>query len=311
VLKQRQALLAVVLFAYGVRTFVRNYDWVDGLHIWRSAAEVCPGSFKTHKSYAKELYLADPQRNNIDEVIAMAERGRAILEQKPLPLVQQSYGIYADLGAYYVDKAEALARKGATTEQTAPIYRRAIEFLDHATAVEEAATKKLAANLAQQGRSDPRLEGVGDYHIPAALGFAYLRLGAHEQSITAFARTQRLAPQESNAYLGAGLANDALGRATEAAVCLFQALLLDSNNQEIRRALNELYAAHFAASDAVIVSGSQRQLNLQSALVRGQICEAYRRLARNFRVAGQEAMARHTEEMARTDQGCAGSEPAR
>lgn len=305
VLKQWHALSAVVLIAYGARTFVRNFDWVDSLHIWRSAVEVCPESFKTHKSYAKALHEIDPQRKNIDEVIAIAERARAIMEQKPLRLTQQNYGIYADLGGYYVEKAEALARAGAPVAQRIALYQRGVGFLNHAAAVEQAVWKELATKLAQQGRSAEEFERMGDYHIYAALGLANLRLGAYEPSVAAFMRMQRITPGEPNAYFGAGLANAGLGRTSEAAICLLQALLLDNNNQEFWRNLFEFYAIHDGANDAIIVVGGQRRLNVQSPLVREQICEAYRRLIRNLRAAGMEAAARRAEEAARKEHGCA------
>ena len=309
--KRWRAVLAAAVIAYGARTFVRNFDWVDEVHIWRSAMEVCPNSFKTHKSYAKSLHELDPQRENIDEVITIAERALAILEQKPLPLARQTYGIYADLGAYYMEKAEALARTGAPAAQRATLYQRGIGFLNHAAAIEQAVSKELAAKLAQQGRSAEGLEGIGDYHIYAALGLAHLRLGSYDQSIAAFTRMQRLAPEEPNGYFGAGLANAALDRTNEAAVCLLQALLVDNNNQEFWRNLFEFYATHYGASDAIIVVGGQRRLNVQSPFVREQICEAYRRLIRNLHAAGRDAAAKRAEKAARDEYGCAMPETAR
>jgi protein O-mannosyl-transferase len=302
-LKRRRAVLAAMVIAYGARTFVRNFDWVDEVHIWRSAMAVCPNSFKTHKSYAKSLHELDPQRTNIDTVIAIAERGLAIMEQKPLPLAWQNHGIYADLGAYYVEKAEALARTGAPAAPRATLYQLGIGFLNHAAAIEQAVSKELAAKLAQQGRSVRELEGIGDYHIHAALGVAYLRLGLYEQSSAAFTRMQRLAPGEPNGYFGAGLAHAGLGRTSEAAVCLLQASLLDNNNQEFSRNLFEFYATHYSASNAVIVVGGQRRLNLQSPLVHEQICEAYRRLVLNFRAAEMDAAAKRASEAARKECG--------
>ncbi len=47
----------VVLGAYGLRSYVRNFDWHNDVNLWRSAVEACPRSFKVHKGYAGALRI--------------------------------------------------------------------------------------------------------------------------------------------------------------------------------------------------------------------------------------------------------------
>jgi len=294
-------VLVAGVVACGVRTFARNVDWRDSLSIWRSAVEVCPGSFKTQKSYAKAFYDAGL---DVDYVIGIAERARAIIEAKPLTLAQQSYGVYADLGYYHVDKAERLTGSPLMAGVTAQSYRRAVEFLDHAAAIEDAVSRELAVKLARQNRSPSEISHMGDFHIYGNLGLANLRLGNFEKSIAAYAHMQKLEPGNAKGYLGASLAQAGLGRNEEANVLILEALLLGNNDEGIWREAFNFYAARYPGENAVVINAGRPQLNVQSPLVRRHLCEAYRQLARAYRDAGMEVQAGQIEEMARKEQVC-------
>ena len=49
------ASLGLVCLVFTARTYTRNLDWQDGLSLWTSAVEVCPGSARPHYNLAKEL----------------------------------------------------------------------------------------------------------------------------------------------------------------------------------------------------------------------------------------------------------------
>ncbi len=47
--------LGLLCLACAVRTYARNFDWVDERSLWTSAVDVCPGSAKTHDNLGKVL----------------------------------------------------------------------------------------------------------------------------------------------------------------------------------------------------------------------------------------------------------------
>jgi protein O-mannosyl-transferase len=47
--------LAIVCLALGARTYARNVDWQDGLSLWSSAVQVCPGSARPHMNLGLAL----------------------------------------------------------------------------------------------------------------------------------------------------------------------------------------------------------------------------------------------------------------
>jgi len=290
-------VLAVAVLACGARTFVRNKDWRTGLSIWQSAVRACPNSFKTQKSYAKALKDAG---ENMDEVIAIAERARAIIEQPPLPLARQSYGVYADLGSYQVEQAEQQIVPATRALQ----YRRAVAYLQHAAAIEDAVSRELAAELTRQGRPTTELETMGDFHIYGNLGLAHLRLGEYQQSIAAYSHMRRLAPGNAKGYLGMALAYDGQGQTEMAVVTMLEALLLQNNDPNTWQMVMDYYERRLANTDALVMVNGRPRLNLQSTLVRQQLCKAYEQLARTYRASGGEEMARQLEATARQEYGC-------
>jgi tetratricopeptide (TPR) repeat protein len=49
------AALGLVCLVFTARTYARNFDWQDGISLWTSAVDVCPGSARPHYNLAKEL----------------------------------------------------------------------------------------------------------------------------------------------------------------------------------------------------------------------------------------------------------------
>jgi Tfp pilus assembly protein PilF len=47
--------LGILCLACAVRTYARNFDWLDERSLWTSAVDVCPGSAKTHNNLGNAL----------------------------------------------------------------------------------------------------------------------------------------------------------------------------------------------------------------------------------------------------------------
>ena len=288
----------VLLILCGTRTFIRNADWKDTLSIWSSAARVCPGSCKAHKAYGSSLHERDPQNLRIDDSIAAAKRGLAIMEATPLPVSDQFGGLYADLGAYYLEKAEMGSDPAHLAARTA-LYRAAVGQLNQSAAIEAATTDILLRQAIQLGRpTDELLSGFGDYHIYGNLGVALMRLREDGPALAAFERMHRLAPGEAKGYLGESWVYRNRGQFPEAIICVMQALLLDTSNNSLWQDLFALHKKAGTDGQAIKQVGGKPQLNLVSPLVRGQLHEAYEGLALHFERNGNAAMAENLRRQA-------------
>ena len=67
--------LGLLCLACGVRTYARNFDWLDDRSLWTSAVDVCPGSAKAHHNLGN-TWLHVPGR--LPDAIAQYEKALRI-----------------------------------------------------------------------------------------------------------------------------------------------------------------------------------------------------------------------------------------
>jgi hypothetical protein len=115
-------IVALLVFAYGFRTWQRNIDWSDDLHMARAMAEASPDSFKTQKTLAFLLFHADESHANLDEVIAHAEKGIAVLD--PLPNLDNDAESFRFAGNYHFFKGDY--------PRAAELFRRSLAIMNWA-----------------------------------------------------------------------------------------------------------------------------------------------------------------------------------
>jgi protein O-mannosyl-transferase len=101
--------LSLILAACIARTWARNADWHDDLSLMRATLATSPASFKSHK-LAAGLYDSDPSRFTIDQVLAEAEKGLAILD--PAADWHNNPDWYRRAAIYYLTKSDQLAVRG-------------------------------------------------------------------------------------------------------------------------------------------------------------------------------------------------------
>ena len=101
--------LSLILAACIARTWARNADWHDDLSLMKATLATSPASFKSHK-LAAGLYDSDPNRFTIDQVLAEAEKGLAILD--PVADWHNNPDSYRRAGIYYLTKGDQLAVRG-------------------------------------------------------------------------------------------------------------------------------------------------------------------------------------------------------
>ena len=95
-------LPALILGAFGLRAYVRNFDWRNDVALWRSAVETCPRSFKVHKGYAGALRLESQpyqplpgKTNELDSLelsflnATRLREGKPLLSNQPDPVTKE------------------------------------------------------------------------------------------------------------------------------------------------------------------------------------------------------------------------------
>jgi tetratricopeptide (TPR) repeat protein len=131
-------LLGLLVTAYAVRTWLRNPDWRDDLYMAQALVKTSPNSFKVRRMLAVNLFRTDPSHSRLDDVIAQAEKGVAILD--PVPNADNNADSYSFAGSYYSAKGDLLSRPDGNgnpvpTPESVQAFRRAIELFDRAIAI--------------------------------------------------------------------------------------------------------------------------------------------------------------------------------
>jgi hypothetical protein len=166
-------IVGLVVAAYAVRTWVRNVDWSDDLHMAQAMVRSSPKSFKARKTLAFLLYHADAAHANLDDVIEQADQGVAVLD--PVPNADNDAETYRFAGNYYFAKGDLLRQRDQSGNLTVPpesakALRRAAVLLNRSVAI------------MGWGGPDDRCEGTGE--VGGALpdpeaGYAYRQRMVH------------------------------------------------------------------------------------------------------------------------------------
>lgn len=289
-----RGFLGTLALAYGIRSFVRNYDWDDDVRLWTSAAEVCPDSFKSHKSLAFALYEKDPQGKNIDRIIEEGEKAAQITDRAQI--------VFLHLGAYYRIKGELLSQRGADgslvpTRKSAPFYQKSIETLRRAVPLDHAFNDDNRAKELRRGRKPEDISDIGNHEIYGNLGLSCMRIGQYNDARKAYLYMRHLSPANPDACISLASVAIAQNKLDEAAVFLLETLLLDNSRQEALRTLINVYRQIDREGNALVSPpGAQVQprLNAESTLVRKHLCAAYLDLVQVFIGAKQYELAQTT-----------------
>lgn len=303
-----RSLLGIIIILFGVRTFLRNYDWEDDERLWTQAVQACPNSFKTHKSLAFALYEKDPEGKNIDRIIDEGEKSAAITDRAQI--------VFLHLGAYYRIKGDLLAQRAPdgtliASPESRKWYQKSADALRRAVPLDRAFNDENRQQELRRGRKPDQIPDIGNHEIYWNLGLSYMRLSQHTEAFDAYIYMRHLAPSNPDAYLSLASVYIATGKLEEAAVALLQALLLDNNRQEALRLLTNIYRQIDREGCAIITSPpvggltqSQPRLNADCPLVRRHICSAYYTLVQVFLEAKQLPLAHQTKQSALTAYGC-------
>jgi tetratricopeptide (TPR) repeat protein len=265
-------LLTFIVIAFGIRTWFRNQDWQDQRAIVEANLRTSPNSFKVHM-VAASLYSLEGADYDLDRAIDESERGIAIVDS--LPDSVNTPGVYRDAGGNYLAKGAALQRSRSSEAVSA--YQRALQLLLRSIAID----KSTRAEYDRKGGAEwARRHGVatagakGDPDAHWMLAAAYSKLGKIDQASAAAGEALSLHPVNPEAFRQIASAFAAAHRVDDAAVALFEGVMMTSDRSFMRDLLN-LYRTSFDPNSCAIKAGpAGTSLNTTCDLVRKSLCPA-------------------------------------
>ena len=297
--------LSLLIVAYGLRAYSRNFDWRDELTLCTAAVQVTPDSFRAHKCLAAALYAADAQQN-INRVITEAETAQAILDHSTPPSTPVTSAVLEDLGLYYRVKAARLSGTDAAvpTPESLAWSAKSATALERADAWWRWRNAEHRRTEVRRGKPPDDIVDLGSVSLALSLASTYTQLGRPEKARDALRWAQHLNPGAANVYIALGAAEVSAGSAEDAILTFMQAFMVDRTRQEVWPHLRVLYQQIDPDSCAFTLSNGQYRFNDACPIARRHICEAHRRLVDIFRGANQRAAAERVRDNALRNYGC-------
>ena len=265
-------IVGLLVGAYAVRTWLRNPDWWDDLHMAQALVKTSPNSFKVRKMVAFQLYRADASHANLDTVIDHAEKGLAVLDSVPNPgrnidgivYVAEAYRF---AGAYYYEKGELLRGRGQIAEPAAPpesvqAFQRAAVLLNRAIAI-------IGWPGENGGQAAPNSAAADAHRV---LSKVYQGLNDPQRAYDAAVRAVTADPLGPDPYLQLSQVLTQSNRLEEAAVTLLEGVSL-TGDKRLSRALLTLFEGRLdTGACALKITGQSRSLNPQCESVKRFLC---------------------------------------
>jgi len=212
-------IVGLLVAACAVRTWLRNPDWQDDLHMAQAMVKTSPNSYKVRKTLALRLFYADPTHGNLDQVLAQAEQGLVILDH--VPNADNSADAYRWTAGYYYTKGDLLRRADASGKLVSPpdglqAFHRAVELLNRALEIMGWAGQDFRAKAAAYER---------DVNVGAAcraLSQSYDGLDDPQAAYDAASRAVAADPLNADSYLQLSRVLVRAGQLEGAATALLQ-----------------------------------------------------------------------------------------
>lgn len=261
--------ISVICLAFGFRTFIRNFDWMDDETLWTSAIQVSPSSFKTHASLAFALNQKYPRGERLNTEIADIGRSLEILDN--LPDVQNTAPTYAHAGAYYRFKGDLSA-----APENMVWYRKALNPLLRGVRVDQAYNQENRRAEVLRGKlTSSQIPNDGWYDLYMQLGIVYQRLNDPRKALAAFQYGLSLNPQNPKFYTSIAAVYLSLGDNRQAAVALIAGFLFSQDNAELAAPLDKVFRQIDRKGCAVVQVEGKPRLDMTCPLVREHVCLAY------------------------------------
>lgn len=264
--------LCLITAAFALRTWVRNGDWQDDLAMTEASVRASPNSFKVHKWMASSLQ-AHGGVDSLDRAIQESEKSMAILDS--LPDSRKAPEVYRIAAGFYLSKGDSLREHDPSASHHA--HLRALQLLLRSIAVDKSTREEYDRNGgAEWARRHSAVAATarGDPEAHWMLAAAYMRLGNEDQASAAASEALALHPVNPEAYRQISYALAAKHRIDDAAVALFEGVLITSDFS-LRSDLLELYRSALGPNSCALTAGpTGPMLNPACDLVHKHLCAA-------------------------------------
>ena len=290
--------ILLICLAFGVRTFMRNFDWMNDETLWTSAVQVSPNSFKTRATLAFVLNQKYPQGQRLNTEIAEIGRSLEILDS--LPDVQNTAPTYAQAGAYYRLKGDFSAAPANMVW-----YQNALNTLLHGLRIDQAYNQEnRRMEMLRGSRTSSQIPNDGWPDLYMQLGIVYQRLNDPRKALVAFQYGLGLNPLNPKFYKNIAAVYLSLGDARQAAVALIAGLLISPDNADLAASLDKVFRRIDPKGCAVAQVEGKPRLDMTCPLVREQVCLAYESLVLLSVNIKQHRTADNMKKTAVKDLGC-------
>jgi tetratricopeptide (TPR) repeat protein len=260
--------VAMIGFAFLVRTWLRNRDWTDDKTMAMASVVTSPHSFNPHRLLAAVLFEGDPSHRDIDGAMAEADRSVAILaplaDELDLP---DPWNLAA---VCHRAKGDALKGDGARAqyEVAAKLAQRSVDI--------EAASRG-AYDRAHKIKSPVSPNAGAGYRTLAS---AYLHLGDPAKALAAAQAAKTIDVANAAAYAEIADAEVAEGHGEEAAIALAEGIFA-SGDRNLLTELLDLYRSGVDSKGCAVRNGPHGPtLNPSCEIVMKDLCQAIDRVHR-------------------------------
>ncbi len=295
--------IALIIAAWGIRTYVRNNDWRDDLTLAKASVKTSPNSYRTHMGLALWLGRTEPVRTHIDEAAAEAEEGLSILKGVPDERnTTTSYGIAASV--YQLKGVLASAPGYSDPPEAARDYQRALDILLQAVRIDEKLNETHGEIGIPDGITESRVKPMSSPQIYIQLATVYLKLKEFDKAYRTALYARALSIRSEEASLLAAEAAATAGRKDEAAVAMVAGLLI-TGDKRFLPPLNALNGNGLDSKGCVFKTAANGALlNNSCEPVHGDICSAFADIIEIDRWNLDPDVADQTKSRARVEFGC-------
>lgn len=286
------AILGIVCLAFGARTFARNFDWYDEVHLYGANLVSSPNSFRTHNGLAEALATAKPP--DLDRAVAEGQRSIEILGT--LPDDRSESPPYAFVG--YIDRLKGDAV--APAPESRQWYQKSVDVLLRGAQVDRATGARTIQHAAESGIT---LLRSGWPPLYLELGRSYLRLAEPAKALEALKYGRSIAP-DSEFFEEMANAYRALSDNDQVAVTLLEGLGVNLQDNRLAHQLVAWYKQTAPQSCALIASPGGSRLNLNCPMLHTQLCTAQRNVVVLYNELGRQQSALDTARSAVASLGC-------
>jgi protein O-mannosyl-transferase len=281
--------IALIWFAFGARTFARNFEWRNDETLARSAVSASPNSLKSHKGLAFVFYAKTPPE--LDPAIHEIERSIEI--ERGLPDSERIAAVYATAGRFYRQKGESIEVLGVNASALV-WYEKSRDALLQGMSIDRIWQERFRRQHLRAGISPSRIGPTGLPEVYLQLGATYLKLNHPQQALEVLEYGRKLEPENIEFYGLIANAYAAQKNFERQAIALLEAVTMFPDDKRLPRLLRAVYSrvdiggCPAGSWDAL---SERLHLNLDCPAIEQHVCKARENMAKLLAEIKQETLA--------------------